>query len=478
VIESADSKPLCVNCDGTLVRTNTLMEGVLQLAKNSLADLARAPRWLLGGLGYFKEQVALHSDVDVKYLPYNSELLALLEKAHGAGRRLVLVASGHQSVAQAIADHLGLFAEVHGSTRAASLTVAAKQKWLCERFGSGQYVYAGSHRRDLAIWRTAHAAIVVDASARTRRLVESVCEVEQLVPGNSRKLSDFLRSLRAYQWLKNLLVLVPVVAAHRLGDAHVLLLGLLATSCFCLYASSAYILNDLLDLRSDRRHPRKRSRPFASGAIPVSAGAVATVLLVIGAAIAAIALPPLCQLTLVAYFVLTIGYSTTLKNRAVVDVLVLAGLYTLRLVAGAAATQIRPSFWLLAFSMFFFLGLALVKRYAEVVLMLKQGRQDLHGRGYVADDLPLLSNLGTSSGLVAVLILALYVNSSEVTLLYTRPALLWIVLPLLLYWTCRVWLKAHRGQMHDDPLIFAATDRPSLVVAVAVAVAVFGATRL
>jgi 4-hydroxybenzoate polyprenyltransferase len=278
-------------------------------------------------------------------------------------------------------------------------------------------------------------------------------------------LRTWIRAARIHQWVKNLLIFVPALLAHEIADPSVLLVAALAFVSFGLCASSVYVFNDLLDLPSDRRHPRKRLRPFAAGLIPAHQGVVAgTVLLAASAAIAA-SINLWFLLALAAYYVFTWAYSLALKRFALIDVMTLAGLYTMRIIAGSAATLVWPSFWLLGFSVFLFLSLGIVKRFAELEDMRREGKLAAHGRGYSADDLPLLQSLGTAAGYAAVVVMALYINSAASDDLYAHPKALWLLCPLMLFWISRVWLLTTRGQMHDDPIVFALKDRVSLALA-------------
>jgi 4-hydroxybenzoate polyprenyltransferase len=307
--------------------------------------------------------------------------------------------------------------------------------------------------------------VVVSSSPALARRAGELTFVERVIRPPRPKLKDYLRALRLHQWLKNLLVFVPLFAAHLIDSREGLIAAALAFVAFGLCASSVYVLNDLLDLDSDRGHVRKRLRPFASGLIPVAHGLALAPLLLLAAALLNQALPWTFGAVLTGYFVCTLAYSMLLKRQVIVDVLMLAGLYTLRVIAGGAATAIVPSFWLLAFSMFLFLSLAMVKRYSELSLTLAQERDSAAGRGYFVNDLPLLMSVGTGSGLVAVLVFALYINNPETRSIYAQPLWLWLVPPLLLYWISRIWMKAHRGQVDDDPVVFAITDWQSLVIA-------------
>lgn len=290
-------------------------------------------------------------------------------------------------------------------------------------------------------------------------------------PGTLRSLN---RALRTYQWAKNLLLFVPMLMAHRIFEAEIWLDAVLGVLAFSLCASFGYVANDLVDREADREHPTKRHRPFASGALSTAFGlGLAPVLLGVAFGIAWVFLPLSFVLVLTLYLATTLAYSFTLKRRPLVDVLVLAGLYTLRIFAGGAATGIAVSEWLLAFSMFFFLSLALLKRFAEFRKLELDPTASVLGRGYRGDDVPVLRTAGQTAGYLSVLVLVLHIQSPEVTMLYTHPSLLWGVGVLLLYWITRVWLLAGRGEMHDDPVLFAAKDRVSYAVAAITAAVLF-----
>ena len=273
-------------------------------------------------------------------------------------------------------------------------------------------------------------------------------------------------SLRIHQWAKNVLVAVPMLMAHRFRDAQAWVSVTIAFVCFCLVASGTYVFNDLLDREADRAHPTKRNRPIASGRMPAGqALLIASACYAVGFVLAALLLPGLFALCLVGYVVLNALYSLVLKRKLMLDVLALASLYTLRLLAGGVATHVELSFWLLAFSMFLFLNLAFVKRYAELAMSQLTGSDARFGRGYVVGDLDLIRTLGPTSGYLAVLVFALYLNSPDVLKLYPRPVPLWGICPLLLYWVSRLWFVAQRRGMYHDPVVFALTDRVSYLVA-------------
>jgi 4-hydroxybenzoate polyprenyltransferase len=467
---AADAVPLCIDLDGTLIRSDMLVESALQLLRANPLYLFRFAAWLLRGKAHLKQEIARRTTLDVTALPYEQRLLGWLHENAGVRRRVLCTASDRK-FADAVAAHVGGFEEVLASDGEHNLSGRNKARALCERFGERGFDYAGNEARDLHVWSCARRAIVVNASGALALRAGSVCEVERVFERHGSRLRDWLRALRLHQWLKNLLVFLPLLTAHLVLAPGAVLRSSLAFLSFCICASGVYLLNDLLDLDADRRHPRKRLRPFAAGALPLASGLVAAPLLTLAAFALALTLSPLFAAVLAAYYALTLAYSFTLKRIAVLDTVVLAGLYTIRIIAGTAALQIAASFWLLAFSMFLFLSLAMIKRYTELAALLKSGDSRSAGRDYAVDDLPLVQSLGGASGYLAVLVLALYINSTASEALYRHPTVLWLLCPVLLYWISRAWLIAHRGEMHDDPVVFAITDRVSrLLLAVAVVI--------
>lgn len=460
--------PLCVDLDGTLIKTDLLVESFFLLLKHHPWRILSVPAWLSRGKAYLKQEIARRVELDVATLPYHTAFLTWLREQHAQGRSLVLATAAAEPFARQIAVHLRLFAEVIATTDGDNLSGSRKAERLAQRFGERGFDYAGNAVVDAAVWARARRAILVNPARGAREQASQLTEVEAQFDDRARGgLIPWRQALRLHQWLKNVLLFVPLLAAHRLHEPALLAQAMWAYLTFGLCASSVYLLNDLLDLPVDRRHPRKRSRPFAAGTLPALAGALAVpVLLALAFLSALITLPPLFSGVLFGYYALTLAYSLYFKQIVMLDVLVLAALYTARIIAGAAATAIIPTFWLLAFSMFLFLSLALVKRYAELLRMRETGRDAAQGRGYQVDDLPLLQMLGSASGYCSVLVLALYINSGISPALYRHPQAIWLLCPLLLYWISRVWLKTHRGDMHDDPVIFAAQDRVSQGLAV------------
>ena len=464
-------RPLVLDLDGTLLRTDTLVEQTLRLAATDPLGLASAATALPHGRAAFKRRIAAAADIEPETLVYNEDILALARSAHAASRSVYLVTAADQRVADAIAAHLDLFDGVYGSDGARNLKGAHKAAFLVDRFGAHGFDYAGDAEADLAVWRHAAHAIVVAPSAALLRRVHAACTGVTVIgdqpPSAAARLRLWARALRLHQWAKNILIFLPVFAAHRTGPVTITH-ALVAFLAFSLCASSVYLLNDLLDLPHDRAHARKRHRPFASGAIPLTQAPLAIAICLLGGAALALTLPWRFVGMLAVYYACTTTYSFGLKRKPVWDVMMLALLYTMRVFAGSAATGIRISPWLLAFSMFLFFSLAVVKRQTELVQHLRSGRTEkLSGRGYLPEDLGVLSAMAASSGYMAVLVLALYVNSPDVLALYHHPSALWILCPALLFWVSRVLMLAHRGLLHDDPVVFALRDRISLGIGAA-----------
>jgi 4-hydroxybenzoate polyprenyltransferase/phosphoglycolate phosphatase-like HAD superfamily hydrolase len=459
---------LAVDLDGTLLRSNMLHETFWSAFASDWKTPFVAAAALRRGKAQLKATLAERSSVDVTVLPYDDEVIAFIRQWREQGGEVALVTATDQRLADAIGAHLGLFDAVYGSDGLRNLKGPNKAAFLAERYGAGNYAYVGDTHADADVWRGSGHAVVKSRSARVRALAQAHASSHAIQPpaGSTKGL---IRALRPHQWLKNLLVFLAIAGAHRLGDVDLLLRAIGAFVAFSLVASSVYLVNDLLDLSADRAHARKRNRPFASGAAAIELGLPVTVLLLVaGMGISAL-LGAKFLLVIGVYFVTTTAYSLSLKRYPIMDICVLAGLYTIRVLAGGVATGLPISVWLLAFSLFIFFSLAAVKRQAELVDAVNAGKLKIHGRGYHPDDLGLVSQMATASGLVSVLVMTLYLSSDAVTRIYQRPEALWGVTPVLLFWISRVVFKAHRGEMHDDPIVFAAKDKVSMVCGVLIA---------
>lgn len=461
--------PLVVDLDGSLLRSDLLLEGVFALLAERPAAMLAGAAYLPRGRAAFKRWVAGQASLDISILPYSDAVLAEIAAARAEGREVWLVSASDAHLVQAVADHLGCFDGVMGSDGRLNLKGENKARALVEKFGAGGFDYIGNETADWPIWSQARQVLVAHPGARfLRRVVRRFPQAR--ATGIAGGWRDRVRALRPHQWLKNLLVFLPVLATHdfRERDWFSAFLAFVALS---LVASSLYVVNDLIDLGRDRAHPTKRNRPFASGRVALAHGLLMVPLLLFATLAVSWLLPPLALVVLVGYAVASLSYSVWLKRVAMIDVVMLACLYGSRLVLGSVSGGGRLTGWLAAFSLFLFFSLALVKRMTE--LAHKRDKGGLAGRGYEAGDEPLIAALAGASGMVSILVFALYVNSADVRVLYRAPSHLWFVCVVLLFWIGRIQLLAHRGKLDADPLIFAATDKVSLAsIAVAALIVV------
>jgi 4-hydroxybenzoate polyprenyltransferase/phosphoserine phosphatase len=460
--------PLCVDLDGTLVKSDTLVDLLLVTVRTRPELLLALPAQLLHGKAAFKAFITSQVALDVKHLPYNQALLHFLNEERNRGRALYLVTGSDVHLAEHVAEHLGIFTGVFASDGQINLTGTRKLNRVRTQF-AGAFAYIGNHTPDLPLLANASESMVANPSLRLRlRMRLQGIRPSRTFAEGTAPLTAAFNALRPHQWAKNLLIFLPLLLAHVTVPAR-LLTALLAFFCFSFTASAAYIANDLLDIEADRRHPRKRKRPFAAGDLSALTGAGIALALLIAAFAGARLLPLAFTGWLLLYLGASFAYSWRLKRIALVDVLVLSGLYTLRLYAGSAATGSHISDWLAGFAVFLFFSLAIVKRFAELENLRISGSEPVNGRGYFVADADQLRSFGTSSAFAAVMVFAIYISSSDVVMLYRRAELLWLIVPLMILWLCRVWLLASRGELDEDPLIFAFTDRMSLAIGVLVA---------
>ncbi len=474
---SAEEKPLCVDLDGTLIQSDLLWESIVVLLGRNPFYVLRLLVWLLNGRAHLKRQVSLRVSIDPQSLPYNTEFLSYLQAQQQANRRLILVTAADRIAAEPVFRHLAIFSQMIASDHSINLKGKHKRERLVQQFGACGYDYAGDSQADLQVWKDCRRAIVVTGSSKLSRQAASISTVEQCFAKNRNGWKVWLKAIRVHQWVKNLLVFVPLIAAHQLFQVNFLRSVTVAFAAFSLCASSVYVLNDLLDLHSDRLHPAKRKRPFASGALSIPVGLCLVTALLSACVVISLFLPWQFQLVLAVYYGLTLAYSLSLKRKLLVDVFVLSALYSIRVLAGGAVTGILLSPWLLAFCLFFFVSLALTKRFTELLGMPAGSRSSLAGRRYIGADLQAIGSLGTTSGFMCVLVLALYINSPQVLSMYQSPVLLWLLCPLILYWISRVWLIAYRGNMNVDPVLFALKDKISLMTAFCGALIMMAAAR-
>ncbi|MCB8882206.1 UbiA family prenyltransferase [Acidisoma cellulosilytica] len=470
---SQGSIPLCVDLDGTLVRTDLLVEGLVSTLMNG-QTFQKLPSLLTPDRALLKRRLAELENVDVTILPYNEALLAYLAEQKSLGTRLVLVTAADERLARAVAEHLGLFDLVLSSDGRTNLKGEAKARILVDYFGKGGFDYAGNDRADLAVWAQARRALVVNAGTAVKAKAKAL-------PGSDLRFADrpsvfryALKAMRPHQWCKNVLVFVPMVMAHAVEDPLTWLHAIAMFLSFCATASCIYLLNDIADLSADRRHPRKCRRPFASGRLSLPTGFI----LAAFCGITGLSLAFLVggEAVILIYAAISIAYSLALKEFPILDVFLLATLYTIRMLGGGVATGYDVSLWLLAFSGFLFLSLALVKRAGEMEGVLRLGGAGKAARrGYLSSDLQMLISFGCASSFASSIVLALFVRSDEAMLHYGTPQLLWFIIPLTLFWQCRLWLSTTRGHMHDDPIVYAARDWVSWIVIALVLLVVIGA---
>lgn len=465
------SPVLCVDLDGSLLATDILWESILVLLKKQPWMFFVFPLWIAKGKAYFKRQVSSQVKLNAANLPFRQDVLKYLYEEKKRGRDIVLATASDLEAAQEIAQHLNLFDKVIASEGVTNLSGHNKRKVLEENFSENGFEYIGNGTVDLPIWQVAKGALIVQPTKRLLKKAGRTASVARIFTVPQNRLQAVFKAMRPHQWVKNLLIFVPLVMAHKVADITLFIKSCYAFAAFSLCASSVYLLNDLLDLDSDRQHPKKKLRPFAAGTLPIPVGifAVPTMLLV-SFFFAYWALPLMFLALLGCYFIVTTLYSVYFKRIAILDILILAGLYSFRVLAGGVAVDVKISAWLLAFSMFLFLSLAIVKRYTELAMLELNGKKNTAGRGYRLDDMQVLQSMGTASGYLSVLVLALYINSQEVTVLYNHPMVLWLICPLLLYWITRMWFLANRGEIEDDPIVSTIKDPFSYGIGAAIAI--------
>lgn len=459
---------LVVDLDGSLIKTDLLYEtfwhAVSTQGPQAMGSLMR----LKQSRAAFKSHLADTTEIDVAQLPVNQDVLNYIEERRNDGDRIVLCSASDQRLVRQVADHLGCFDDAYGSDASQNLKGAEKAKFLVEKFGDGGFDYVGDSDADMAVWPYARHVISVGLSSKKRAEVDALGKPTTHLSPDLHSKSEIIRAMRPYQWSKNVLIFLPIIAAHNITASSVTL-SVLAFIAFSMIASGVYVLNDLLDLSSDRAHPRKSSRPLAAGGMSIArASMLAPGLFTAGGLVALATGSMAFVLILWIYFCLTTSYSLWLKRMMLVDIFMLAGLYITRIIAGGLATDVPISQWLLMFAGFFFVSLATVKRQAELVDSAQTGREQVAGRAYKVGDLPIVRAIAVASGFVSILVLALYVNSDAVRVLYDVPVALFAICPVLLFWISRMIMVAHRGNMDDDPIVFAFKDRVSHVCGVLV----------
>jgi 4-hydroxybenzoate polyprenyltransferase len=463
--------PLIVDLDGTLIKVDTLHEALVQLFSTRPVDALRALFMLRRGRAAFKAAVAEYMLPDAATVPRNEEVIEQIKRAKTEGRRVYLATAADRRFAEVISANMSLFDGVFASENGTNLKGTAKADRLVDTFGAHRFDYIGNDAADIPVWRVARTALIAGATPHVRKQISR--ELPNAIDVSTREfaLKRYFLALRPHQWLKNALVALPAIAAHDFSVAR-LITVLIAFMSFSFGASGVYLVNDMIDLPHDRAHPEKRRRALAAGAMSISHAAVALGLVGALSIGLALLLPWAFVLVLLVYFGLSMSYSLYLKRKLMIDVVALAALYGVRVLAGGAATGIFLSHWLVGFCFFIFLSLALVKRASEIISTPPPSVGKIKGRGYRLEDLQTITALTAASGFVSVLVLALYINSTEVTALYRHPEFLWGICIILVYWLGRVYFLTGRGEMDQDPVIFAATDPISLLAGILV-VAIF-----
>lgn len=489
-LDTATLPVLCVDLDGTLVKSDTLYDSALAVARHHPAALLKFPGWLAQGKAALKHHIASTIQLGVAHLPFNRELVQYLEQQRSTGRPIYLATAADADTAERIAAHLGIFTGVLASDGQTNLAGKNKLAAFQSRFGDN-FSYIGNALPDLPLLQHCQEPMVANPtpalrSALRRAHITPIRTFEERVS----PLKAWVKAIRLHQWAKNVLIFLPLLLAHAWTPGLVAATAVAFLS-FGLCASATYIVNDLLDLEADRQHPRKRRRPFASGDLSALSGIFVVVLFLTVSLSLALLLPRIVTaispelvsplkpyyflLWLGIYLVTTLAYSLRLKRSVLVDVIVLSGLYTIRIIAGSAASGVPVSTWLGSFSVFFFLSLAFVKRFAELENLRERGGVSAGGRGYNITDLEQLRSFGTASGYASVVVLTLYISTLDAAQLYQHTRRLWLLVPVLLLWISRLWLQASRGQLDEDPVVYAITDERSLLLGMVVVAIVLSA---
>ena len=453
---------LAVDLDGTLINTDILYESFWSSLSRDWKTIIVLFTTLLKGKLFLKNSLKNTSKIDITKLPYNYDVIKYIKQMRSKGFQVVLITASHQFFADEISNHLNLFDYSFGSNKFVNLKGKNKAKFLIEKFGNKGFDYIGNSISDLEVWKVSKKAITCNASNSLKLKLEKINLNYKHLNTIKINLSEYCRSIRPQQWIKNVLIFLPILASHQLEFITISksLVGFLAIS---LMASSIYLANDLLDLSDDRIHKVKKNRPFASGTIPILNGSILMLILFLLSLTISISLGWQFLLIIFSYFIIANTYSLFLKKIIILDMCILAGFYTLRVVAGGIATNIEISIWLIAFSIFIFFSLASVKRQAELVGSKSMKNKINIRRGYTKQDLTLITQMGIVSGYISVIVMALYIDSLKVQFLYSSPNFLWGVCFVIFFWISRIIIITHKGLMHHDPVAYATRDKVSII---------------
>ncbi len=450
--------PLCVDLDGTLIKSDMMFESMAILIKSNPIYLLMIPIWFIKGKLYLKEQLFNRVQIDIDTMPLNDEIVNFLINEKKSGRTILLVTASLQYYADKYKEKFNFLDEAIGSKDGINLSAKYKAEYLKGRFGDKNYDYIGDSHKDLVVWSFAQNALIVsDNTILINKAKEITNIAETWGRTNTPKYKIIFKQLRIYQWVKNLLIFLPALLAHSL-EFNIYFQLLLSFLSFSFVASSIYIFNDLMDLNSDRKHKIKKNRPLAAGNFRISDAFVYTILLMTIGIMIGVFINISFIIVLLIYLITTYLYSIYLKRIYIVDIITLALLYTMRIIAGSATSGFIISEWLAAFALFFFFSMGALKRFTE----LKNSKNEkLSGRAYIADDMNIVQIMGICSSMISVLVMVLYINSNTISQLYSNPKILYLIIPILLHWNMRVWVLADRSMMNEDPIVFSIKDKYS-----------------
>ena len=475
MIRAKDRKVIVVDLDGTLVNSDTLYESIALLASKNVFYLFLFPAWLLRGKAFFKNQVAKRIELTVENLPYNLELIEWLVKERAGGKKLALCSASNIKTVKDVSIHLGIFDFVFASDSLINLSKEKKRDFLVKKFGNKGFDYAGNSNDDIGVWESADKVIAVNTPYSLTKKIKKFSEIHKSFPPKKNSMHVWLKFIRFYQWPKNLLLFLPLIAANKehlqfvqnllLNEVEFISTILYSFVSFAFISSSIYIVNDLLDLDHDRFDDFKRNRPFASGEIPISHGIYLSAFLFLFSFFFASKIGLIFILWLSLYAFVSLFYSFYLKKVLFLDCLTLTGLYNFRIFAGASAFSISLSTWFIWFSVFLFLSLAFLKRYTEISSYLIRDQEQVRGRAYRDTDLKVVERFGFISSFFATLTLISFLWFNLEIELVNVQLFFWITMPILLtYWMVWMWFQARKGLVHSDPLIFAFRDKSSLFI--------------
>ena len=454
---------IIVDLDGTLLKTDMLCEAVVaKISKNFKETINILKVLLLNNRLEFKNYAFKDNTIDINTLPFNQEVISKVKKLKKSGNKIYLVTASPTNIAIKINEALKIFDNVYGSTDEVNLKGEEKKKLLNKLFGKKNYHYFGNSKEDLHVWKDSGYAYLVNVSFKIKNKVNDIRIPFESIETKKSKFEIFKSVIRIKQWIKNILIFVPLIAAQAFTLENYIQC-LYAFVSFSMIASGVYIFNDLLDIRVDRHHEIKKNRVFASGEMQLETGFVIGVLLWIIGFILTSAINTSFLWALVVYSILTSLYSIKLKKIPIIDLCTLSILYTLRIWSGSVANEIQLSVWLLALSIFLFYSLACVKRLGELSNNKLTGRLTIKDRGYDIKDIPIVQSMAVSTGNAATIVFALYLNSTEIVKYYSYPPALWVIWLVLLYWVNYIIFMANRGKINEDPVIFAIKNKISII---------------